>query len=73
MLMMRERRPAFRTIEGWARTIVMTINNRPGVETTCDALTRFADLYSRLCRLADFAAGLAPFAATPLEFVDANP
>jgi len=58
---------------GLVRTLLMTINTRPGVETTCDALTRFVDLYGRLCRLADFAATLAPFEATPLAFVAGNP
>jgi hypothetical protein len=54
---------------GRVRTIMMTINTRPGAETTCDALVRFVDLYARLCRLADFAVPLAPYAATPPAFV----
>jgi hypothetical protein len=58
---------------GPVRTVVMAIDTRPGSEVRCDALTRFVDLYGRLCRLADFAAGLAPFAATPPEFVATNP
>jgi hypothetical protein len=53
---------------GPVRTITMVINTRPGAETTCDALTRFVDLYARLCRLAHFAAGLAPFDAAPPAF-----
>ncbi len=54
---------------GPVRTIMMTINTRPGADTTCDALVRFVDLYARLCRLADFAATLAPYAATPPALV----
>ncbi len=54
---------------GPVRTIMMAINSRPGAETTCDALIRFVDLYAKLCRLADFAATLAPYAAKPPAFV----
>lgn len=53
---------------GPVRTIAMAINTRPGSETTCDALTRFVDLYGRLCRLAEFAAPLAAFEAKPPAF-----
>jgi hypothetical protein len=54
---------------GSVRTIMMAINTRPGAEETCDALVRFVDLYARLCRLADFAITLAPYAAIPPAFV----
>jgi hypothetical protein len=54
---------------GPVRTIEMAINTRPGAESSCDALVRFVDLYERLCRLADFAATLAPYAATPPALV----
>jgi hypothetical protein len=54
---------------GPVRTIMMEIDTRPGAETTCDALHRFVDLYARLCRLADFATTLAPYAVTPPAFV----
>jgi hypothetical protein len=57
---------------GAVRTIRMEINTRPGAVSKCDALDRFVDLYGRLCRLADFAARLAPHAATPPAFA-ANP
>lgn len=57
---------------GPVRTLVMAINVRPGVEATCDALTRFADLYVRLGRLAVLAASLAPYEAKPPEFVVAD-
>jgi hypothetical protein len=53
---------------GTVRTIRMEINTRPGAASKCDALDRFVDLYGRLCRLADFAATLAPHAATPPAF-----
>jgi hypothetical protein len=55
---------------GQVRTITMAINVRPEAETTCDALTRFVDLYGRLCRLADFASTLAPHAARPPAFAN---
>jgi hypothetical protein len=54
---------------GPVRSIRMAINTRPGAATACDALVRFVDLYARLCRLADFAVALAPYAATPPAFV----
>lgn len=54
---------------GPVRTIMMAINTRPGAEAKCDALVRFVDLYARLCRLADFAVPLAPYAATPPALV----
>ena len=57
---------------GPVRTLSMAINTRPGVNATCDALARFVDLYERLCRLADFAATVAPYAATPLHFTFKN-
>lgn len=53
---------------GQIRTIAMAISERPGAQITCDALTRFVELHARLCRLADFAAQLAPFDATPQVF-----
>ncbi len=57
------------SLVGHLRTIVMAINVRPPDEATCDALTRFVDLYGSLCRLADLAATLAPYSATPPAFV----
>jgi hypothetical protein len=57
------------TTFGPVRTIRMEIDVRPGADATCDALTRFVMLYNQLCRLADFAAPLAPHAATPPNFV----
>jgi hypothetical protein len=57
------------TAFGPVRTIKMEIDVRPGTATTSDALTRFVALYNQLCRLADFAASLAPHAATPPNFV----
>jgi hypothetical protein len=54
---------------GPVHTIMMAIKAKPGTETICDALVRFVDLYARLCRLADLAATLAPYAATPPAFV----
>jgi hypothetical protein len=54
---------------GPVRIIAMAINVRPGIGATCDALRRFVDLNGRLCRLADFAATLAPYPATPPTFV----
>jgi hypothetical protein len=57
---------------GSVRTIMMAINMRPGADTICDALVRFVDLYARLCRLADFAATLAPYIAAPPAFVATN-
>ena len=54
---------------GPVRTVTMAINTRPGAEATCDALVRFADLYSRLCHLADFAATLAPYPAIAPAFI----
>jgi len=68
-LMVQERE----TPAGPVRTLVMTINVRPDAEVTCDALTRFADLYVRLGRLAHFAAPLAPYEAKAPEFVVADP
>ena len=57
---------------GSVRSIMLSINTRPDAETTCDALTRFVDLYGRLCRLADLAASLAPYPPTPLHFVSTS-
>jgi hypothetical protein len=57
---------------GPVHTIMMAINTRSGAETICDALVRFVDLYAKLCRLADFAATLASYAATPPAFVATN-
>ena len=57
---------------GPVRTVKMAINVRPGAATMCDALTRFVVLYSGLCRLADFAATLAPYAAEPLHLVHSD-
>jgi len=57
---------------GQVRTIAMAINVRPGDPHTCDALTRFVDLHTRLCRLADFGAQLAPFDATPPAFSEST-
>ena len=57
---------------GPVRMIRMMINIRPGAEATCDALTRFVVLYGELCRLAGFAATLAPYAAAPLYFIHAE-
>jgi hypothetical protein len=54
---------------GPVRTVRMAIHIRPGAEVMCDALVRFVMLYGELCRLADFAATLAPYAAVPLNFV----
>ena len=53
---------------GPVHTIKMEIDVRPGAGATRDALTRFVVLYNQLCRLADFAAPLAPHAATPPNF-----
>lgn len=64
-LCLHERETAF----GLVRIIEMEIDIRPGAGASCDALTRFVMLYNQLCRLADFAAPLAPHAATPPNFV----
>jgi len=58
---------------GPVRTVNMSINVRPGAAAMCDALTRFITLYNELCRLADFAATLAPYAAEPPHFVHLGP
>ena len=54
---------------GLVLQLTLEIGLRPGNPQTCDGLSRFVDLHDQLCRLADFAATLAPFPAEPPAFV----